>query len=94
MNVTARAVPVETKKRATMADLSLYLTNVNVSLGQSMDVVKVSEQLHFPLLSNQACCYLTAASCRANDREVFYLFYFFITYKPRNESLSLICECP
>lgn len=34
-----------TKKTATMADISLYLTNVNVSIGQTMDVEQVGKQL-------------------------------------------------
>ena len=35
-----------------MADISLYLTNVNVSLGRSMDVVQVSEQLPICLVES------------------------------------------
>ncbi|XP_034555895.1 protein FAM177A1-like isoform X2 [Notolabrus celidotus] len=36
--VVGAAASTDTKKTATMADISLYLTNVNVSIGQTMDV--------------------------------------------------------
>lgn len=39
------AASTDTKKTATMADISLYLTNVNVSIGQSMDMQQVGKQL-------------------------------------------------
>ncbi|KAM6992180.1 protein FAM177A1-like isoform 2-T2 [Tautogolabrus adspersus] len=36
--VVGAAASTDTKKTTTMADISLYLTNVNVSIGQTMDV--------------------------------------------------------
>ena len=39
------AATSDTKKTATMADISLYLTNVNVSIGQTMELQQVCEQL-------------------------------------------------
>lgn len=35
----------DTKRTATMADISLYLTNVNVSIGQNMAVEQVGKRL-------------------------------------------------
>lgn len=42
--VVVRAASKDTKKTATMADISLYLTNVNVSIGQTMEVEQVGKQ--------------------------------------------------
>lgn len=37
----------DTKKTATMADISLYLTNVNVSIGQTMNAAQVGTAFYF-----------------------------------------------
>lgn len=44
-DVVVGAVFRDTEKTATMADISLYLTNVNVSIGQNLAVEQVGKQL-------------------------------------------------
>lgn len=43
------AVSRDTKKTATMADISLYLTNVNVSVAQNMDTEPVGDASSLPV---------------------------------------------
>lgn len=77
-----RTASRETKKTATMADISLYLSNVNVSIGPALEVEQVSKQLFLFV------CFSIITSCRFR-----FVNLMWPTMPPKASSLLSLVSC-